>query len=321
MNAPRATQVPVSTTSRRRKAASVVALLGMTVSCVVGVEAAGMGAASAARSKSADTGWVAPYSGTPRFEKYSPVELTRDKQLNEPIGRKAADKIAVQLGLDPKKVFTQRQFRLFITGRGVNGDPAVAKTIDEAIRILNNTDGHPLYSNVNGTIIESTLASYGLMVNTEGLLQSPANASAPTRQVNAFFEPGGYMTTWMRDNHATRSLDALYASAYTSEAVYSLQAQGDAGEAQLVTNVKGSRTSVVGMSMVPPLWIVNFCLIYTLSPDLAANMPAKWAPIPQPVADAIAASEHGQVPFSDYASFFPGLWKPVKKLPRVKDLR
>ena len=52
------------------------------------------------------------------------------------------------------------------------------------------------------------------------------------------------------------------------------------GAAQLVTNTKGNTTSIVGMSMVPSIWIVNFALIYTLNPRLAAKMPAYWAPIP-----------------------------------------
>lgn len=305
---------------RRSKAAATVALVAVTMSTVVGVQLVGLQGASAMRlhhSGHSDTGWVAPDSGTPKFEKYSPVELTRSRQLNEPIGQAAADAIARGLRLDKSKAFTKRQFRLFVTGRGVDGDPATAKTIDEAVRILTNTTGKPLYSDVNGTLTATVLASYGLMVNEQGLLQSPANATAPTRQVNAFFMPGGYMATWMKNNGARKSLAMLYASAYTSEAVYSLQAQDLGGEAQLVTNVKGSRSAVVGMSMVPALWLVNFCLIYTLSPELAATMPARWAAIPQPVADAIANSAHGQVPFSDYQSYFAGSWHAVKRIPHA----
>jgi len=297
------------------KITSMIALVTVTLSCILGLQVGGIQAASATPLPAIDTGWVAPYSGTPRYEQFAPVSVTSAREINRPIGRKAADALAVQFGLNPALVFTKHQFRMFITGRGQTGDPAIARTIDAAVRILNNTNGHPLYSKVNGKLISSTLASYGLMVNKDGLLQSPANASAPTRKVNAYFEPGGYMTTWMKKNNATRSLYNLYASAYTSEAVYSLQAQADGGQAQLVTNVKRSRTSVVGMSMVPPLWIVNFCLIYTLSPDLAANMPAKWADIPAPVADAIASSPNGQVPFSKYAKYFPGLWHQVRTLP------
>lgn len=58
------------------------------------------------------------------------------------------------------------------------------------------------------------------------------------------------------------------------------------------------------MSMAPPLWIVNFALLYILNPSLAAAMPAHWAPIPSAVADAIQSSPTGQVPFRDYASYF-----------------
>ena len=62
----------------------------------------------------------------------------------------------------------------------------------------------------------------------------------------------------------------------------------------------------MGMSMAPSIWIVNFALIYTLNPGLAAKMPARWTPIPANVAQAIAASSGGQVPYSQYESSFPG---------------
>ena len=38
----------------------------------------------------------------------------------------------------------------------------------------------------------------------------------------------------------------------------------------------GGVNSVVKMSMGPALWIVDFALIYTLNPPLAAEMAAKW---------------------------------------------
>lgn len=56
------------------------------------------------------------------------------------------------------------------------------------------------------------------------------------------------------------------------------------------------------MSMAPPLWLVNFSLIYTLNPKLAAKMPAHWTPIPADVALAIAESPTGQVPYGEYRS-------------------
>ena len=62
------------------------------------------------------------------------------------------------------------------------------------------------------------LASYGLMVDTEGLLQSVANESSPARQVNAVIKPGGYMDQWCRDNQCEKSVVTLYSSAFTTEA-------------------------------------------------------------------------------------------------------
>ncbi len=57
------------------------------------------------------------------------------------------------------------------------------------------------------------------------------------------------------------------------------------------------------MSMAPSIWFVNFLLLYLLNPAVAAAMPAKWAPIPSTVADAILASPNGQVPYSTYESY------------------
>ena len=119
----------------------------------------------------------------------------------------------------------------------------------------------------------------------------------------AVIEPGGYLGQWCRANGAKKALRMLYRSAYTAEAVYGNKAQQISGAAQLVANKKvGKSTKTVGMSMVPSIWIVNFALIYTLNPAAAAEMPAKWAPIPRRVAKAIEASSTGQVPYLRYAS-------------------
>jgi hypothetical protein len=69
---------------------------------------------------------------------------------------------------------------------------------------------------------------------------------------------------------------------------------------------KGLTSSIVGMSMAPSIWIVNFALVYMLNPNVAAKMPARWTPIPANVVLAIAESPAGQVPFSEYESSFPG---------------
>lgn len=247
-----------------------------------------------------DTGFVIPFAGAPVYESVAPTQMTTPDQLNQPLGQQTAEEIAAQIGLEPADALTEEQYRDLISGGGVGGNREDAAVIDECARILTNTNGRPLYS---GTT-PSVLASYGLYVNPDGLLASPANADAPTRQVNTLIAPGGFVGTWLRNNGATHTLIALYQSAYTVQAVYGFAAQQISGAAQLVTNTKGNVSSEVGMSMAPPLWIVNFALLYILKPSLAAAMPANWAPIPPAVADAVKASPTGQVAFSDYASYF-----------------
>jgi hypothetical protein len=285
--------------NRRLTFATAIALVALSVASL----AASQGVAQAATPA---TGFAQPYAGNPKYVKYAPTEATSARQVNQPLGSKAADRIARELGLNKRDVFTARQYRLFVSGKGVGGDPAAAKLARDSVRILTNTTGNPQYVNVNGKLTPIVLGSYGLMVNTAGMLESPANTDAPTRQINTVIEPGGYFPTWCRHNGARASLRMLYRSAYTSEVIYGNKAQQQSGAAQLVPNQKRARGSIVGMSMAPPLWIVNFVLMYTLNPKMAAKMPAWWTPIPAKVALAIAESPTGQVPFSEYESSFPG---------------
>jgi len=149
------------------------------------------------------------------------------------------------------------------------------------------------------------LGSYGLFVTQDGILESPAHDGAPTREINTLLTPTGYLNTRALANGAGRSLAMLYRSPYLVEAAYGYVAQQISGDAQLVTNRKGGVATTVGMSMAPALWLVNFILIYTLNPRLAAAMPAYWTPIPPSVASAIYASQHGQVQYADYRNAFP----------------
>jgi len=240
--------------------------------------------------------------GPSRYAHLAPTELTDATQLHQPIGPARAEEIARELGLRRSGALTEEQYLEFVSGGGVGGKTDAAKLIDASVRILTNTVGRPLISNVNGVPTPTVLASYGLFVNEGGLLESPANSTAPTREVNRLLAPGGYMGQWMRANGATKTLLMLYQSAYPALAFYGFVSQQISGTAQLVTNTKDGVSTKVGMSMAPTIWLVNFALIYTLNPDLAALMPAYWAPIPTPVADAILQSELGQVPYSEYAS-------------------
>ncbi|MFE4499786.1 hypothetical protein ACFRFQ_07960 [Rhodococcus sp. NPDC056743] len=283
-----------------RGAVSVLALVGV---CILSLASTRTASAEPV-AEAVDTGFVIPFVGAPGYETLAPTQLTDPSQLNQPLGQQWADKIAGRIGLDRADALSEQQYRDLITGGGVGGSRDAAEVIDACARILTNTTGRPLYSDVDGRPTPSVLASYGLYVNTSGLLESPANADAPTRQVNSLIAPGGFVGTWLRNNGASRSLIALYQSAYTVQAVYGFASQQISGTAQLVTNTKGGVSSEVGMSIAPPLWMVNFALLYILNPSLAAAMPAYWAPIPSVIADAVKASPTGQVPFSDYESYF-----------------
>ena len=48
---------------------------------------------------------------------------------------------------------------------------------------------------------------------------------------------------------------------------------------------------------------MNFCLLYMLDPNIAAALPAQWAPIPPNVVAAIANSTNGWVPYADYSQY------------------
>lgn len=251
-------------------------------------------------------GFSQPYAGTPKYQQYAPTEASLAGQINRPIGAKVADRIARKLGLNKAHAFTPKQYALFISGKGVGGNETDAALVDASVRIFTNTTGRPLYANVDGKKTPSVLSSYGLFVSTEGMLMSLANTDAPTRKVNVVLAPGGYLGKWCRANGAEDSLRMLYRSAYTSEVVYGNKSQQQSGVDQLVPNSKGGRSSTVGMSMAPSIWIVNFVAVYTLNPKLAAYMPARWAPIPDDVVQAIKASPNGQVSYSEYKSSFPG---------------
>jgi|SRR5581483_2557596 len=289
---------------RRLRAAAAAGLAGAFLLATAGAQVAGAEVSAAATIPGPGTGFSYPFSGPHRYEYLAPRQAWSARQVNQPLGQRAADYIARNLGLRKAGTLTRRQYLEFISGKGVGGNVADAKLVDESVLILTNTHGHPLFSDVDGVVTPSVLASYGLYVNRHGQLQSPANADAPTRQVNTVLAPGGYLGRWMRANGARRSLAMLYRSPYPVEAAYGYVAQQRSGAAQLVTNTRGGVRTEVGMSMAPALWLVNFILIYILNPALAAHMPAYWTPIPAPVARAIRASPTGQVPYREFRRYF-----------------
>ena len=251
-------------------------------------------------------GFIGGAAGIKGLEKYAPTRIVSHSQLNQPLGQKKADKIAKSLGLDKNLCFTKKQYLAFITGQGVDGsgNPADAKLVDESVKLLTNTCGNPLIRVIDGEVTQIILGSYGLIVNEAGMLESPANSDAPTRQVNEVIQPGGYMSTWCAANGAEESLNMLYRSVYLLQLPFAIAAQQEGTNAELVIYLDCLDSAFTGMSMAPSIWEVNFCLIYMLNPVLAAKMPAYWTAIPDKVVQALEQSPYGQVHFSEYSSYF-----------------
>ena len=129
----RCSHTPVT---RRLTFATAIALAVLSVSSLAASQGVAQGATPA-------TGFAQPYAGTPKYQKYAPTEATSARQVNRPLGSKAADRIARKLGLNKRQAFTAKQYKLFVSGKGIGGDPAAAKLVDESVRILTNTKGTP----------------------------------------------------------------------------------------------------------------------------------------------------------------------------------
>src|ERR1700752_587838 len=106
--------------NRRLTLVTAIALAALSIPSLVASSAV-------ARSATPATGFAQPFAGNPRYEKCAPAEATIARQVNQPLGSNAADRIARELGLNKRDVFTAKQYRLFVSGKGVGGDAAAAK--------------------------------------------------------------------------------------------------------------------------------------------------------------------------------------------------
>ncbi|MEI7623684.1 MAG: hypothetical protein WCJ88_09025, partial [Actinomycetes bacterium] len=286
-----------------RRPILVVAAIVLLLSGLMVAESSSAGAFGDAAT---ETGFVLPYLGTPQYAYLSAPKTTEFEQTSRPIGQALADQIAAAMGFPKADSLTNAQYLEFVSGIGTGGDPARAVLLGQSVNLFINNRGFPLFSNVNGQVKTSVLSSFGLMVDPSGKLQSLANASSPSKQVNADLAPGssGYMGVWCRQNGCQRSIDQLYLSAYTGEVVLGYLSQENSEPVQIVANTKDQFAAQVGMSMIPPIWLVNFILLYVLNPNFGAMMPSFWTPIPANISKALI-DNGGQIDFSRYESELP----------------
>jgi hypothetical protein len=62
-------------------------------------------------------------------------------------------------------------------------------------------------------------------------------------------------------------------------------------------------TEYYAPSLTPSIYLINFLFLYVANPDVAANLPAYKAPIPQPVADCLEQNPAG-CPYAVFRQFF-----------------
>ncbi len=316
------------------------ALVACTASLVMVTGAASLAAPAAAEPR--PTGFEQPYQGPPKYAHLSATKAVVDAQINMPLGQARADVLARQLGFPKRLAMTKRQFRLMLAGGGVGGGTPEARRsgqiIAGSIRDLTNTLGSEYVRVIDGEPTPIRLASYGLIVAPDGTLESPGHVGTPARTFNYLLLPQrlcdnpdvvadmpkgircGYVNSFMLKNGAADSWRALYASAFPKFIPYGPLAQGKSEPHELAPNSLDGTSTLVGISMPPPLWLINFLLVYAANPEIAANFPAHWTPIPEPVAEALVSSETGQVRFSDYQQYFPDLPRFDGDLSRAGDL-
>jgi hypothetical protein len=56
-------------------------------------------------------------------------------------------------------------------------------------------------------------------------------------------------------------------------------------------------------ALTPAIYLINFLFLYIANPEVAANLPAYKAPIPQPVIDCLQQNPAG-CPYADYRQYF-----------------
>jgi hypothetical protein len=65
----------------------------------------------------------------------------------------------------------------------------------------------------------------------------------------------------------------------------------------------GTTTEFYAPSLTPAIYLINFLFLYIANPDLAANLPAYKAPIPQPVVDCLNQNPTG-CPYAAFRQYF-----------------
>ena len=107
----------------------------------------------------------------PVWQSMAPPKIRRASQLNTPLGRKKADRLARQLGVTDSMVLTEPEYRCMIGTPPLTTDQ---KIMFECILNMTGSIGHAAIP----------LSSYGLNVNEDRNVRSICAPQAPCQEVN-----------------------------------------------------------------------------------------------------------------------------------------
>ncbi|NUA27512.1 hypothetical protein FCJ59_12005 [Cupriavidus basilensis] len=124
-------------------------------------------------SQNKDAAWPPSCQTNPRWANLAPPQYRQPDQINQPLGRKNADKIAQLLGVDQGMILTDEEYACLIgtPPRDVAQEIIFACSID-----LTNSTGNT----------DVPLSSYGLYLS-EGDVRSNCAPNAPCLEFNALF--------------------------------------------------------------------------------------------------------------------------------------
>lgn len=125
-------------------------------------------------SQNKNTFWQSSCQTQPQWRSLAPPENVHPDQINEPLGRKRADRIAALLGIDESMVLTEQEYQCLIGAPPRDPSRAIifACSVD-----LTNSAGNT----------DIPLSSYGLYLNERGDVRSNCAPQAPCLEFNKLF--------------------------------------------------------------------------------------------------------------------------------------
>jgi hypothetical protein len=198
--------------SRSRTSITAIAAGALSAASLLGSQVVAHAATPAA-------GFAQPYAGTPKYQQYAPTEGTGARQINRPLGSKAACRSSKD---------SPCRSQVTTTTTAKDGANKASFAVMAATQGKKNLDVHVTQAfHLHEHVRQAPLRQRQRQGDAHGAEQlravrqpcrdamSLANTSAPTRKVNVVLAPGGYLREWCRKNGAQDALRMLYQSAYT----------------------------------------------------------------------------------------------------------